>query len=130
MRKLRGINPSLPGMLLVNFIFLVIGELLIFFVTPIEYRALALVGFLVGVICSVLCEIHLSFCVRKIVYGGGRPAPTMILGYLLRFIVVAGIFAAIYFLNIGNLLAAIAGMFSMKVAAYAAPLADKYLPKS
>ena len=66
---------------------------------------------------------------RQIVYGGAESRATMIIGYLIRLLVMLILFVLLYFLNIGDLLCAVIGMFSMKVAAYLQPFTDKLITK-
>ena len=87
------------------------------------------IGFLAGVIYSVFATFHMSSGIRKIVYGGAESRATMIIGYLIRLLVMLILFVLLYFLNIGDLLCAVIGMFSMKVAAYLQPFTDKLITK-
>lgn len=121
------INPSIPGMLIVNLIYLILGEIIIIALVPNTMRCA--IGFLAGVIYSVFATFHMSIGIRKIVYGGAESRATMIVGYLIRLLVMLILFVLLYFLNIGDLLCAVIGMFSMKVAAYLQPFTDKLITK-
>ena len=121
------INPSIPGMLIINLIYLILGEIIIIALVPNTMRCA--IGFLAGVIYSVFATFHMSSGIRKIVYGGAESRATMIIGYLIRLLVMLILFVLLYFLNIGDLLCAVIGMFSMKVAAYLQPFTDKLITK-
>ena len=54
---------------------------------------------------------------------------TFILGYVIRLIVMLVMFTVLYVFDLGDLLFAILGMFSMKVAAYIQPFTDKLINK-
>ena len=121
------INPSIPGMLIINLIYLILGEIIIIALVPNTMRCA--IGFLAGVIYSVFATFHMSSGIRKIVYGGAESRATMIIGYLIRLLVMLILFVLLYFLNIGDLLCAVIGMFPMKVAAYLQPFTDKLITK-
>ena len=76
------INPSIPGMLIINLIYLILGEIIIIALVPNTMRCA--IGFLAGVIYSVFATFHMSSGIRKIVYGGAESRATMIIGYLIR----------------------------------------------
>lgn len=121
--KLKDINPSLPGMLLVELIYLVLGEIIVILFVP--WKLSCGIGLLAGVIYAFFSSIHLSLRIRKVVYGGANTTKTLVLGYLIRVLVMLIVFAVLYFFRIGNLVCAIIGMFSMKVAAYMGPFTDR-----
>ena len=83
------------------------------------------VGLLVGVIYAVFSSFHLSFTIRKVVYGGHKQSSTLVFGYIVRFLVMIILLALLYIFKAGDLLCAIIGMFSEKIAAYLSPLLDK-----
>ena len=114
-------------MLIVNLIYLILGEIIIIALVPNTMRCA--IGFLAGVIYSVFATFHMSIGIRKIVYGGAESRATMIVGYLIRLLVMLILFVLLYFFNIGDLLCAVIGMFSMKVAAYLQPFTDKLITK-
>lgn len=124
--KLIQLNESLLGIFLIDFIYLVLGEIIIFFLAPVFTDSVNvskwMIGFLAGVIYAVIGIVHMSFGIRKVVYGKANGTKTYIIGYLIRLLVMIVIFASLYFFNIGDLLAALIGMFAMKVSAYLEPL--------
>ena len=112
--KIKDINPSIPGMLMVQLLYLIVGEALIICIakTPLKLA----VGFAAGVVYAVFSTFHMSFRIRKVVY-------------VIRLVVMLVLFSVLYFLDLGDLLCAILGMFSMKVAAYMQPFTDKLINK-
>ena len=125
--KIKEINPSIPGMLVVQSVYLIMGEALILLIadTPMKLA----IGFAAGVFYAVFATFHMSFRIRKVVYGGANTSATFVLGYVIRLAVMLVLFSVLYFLDIGDLLGAILGMFSMKVAAYLQPFTDKLITK-
>lgn len=126
--RLRTLNSSIPGMLLIIAVFLLIGETVIIVFLPDKGRCA--VGLLAGVLYSIFATFHMSFRIRKVVYGGANTSVTLVIGYIIRLAVMFVLFFALYMLDIGNLVCAVIGMFSMKVAAYLQPFADKLLQKN
>jgi len=121
--RIKDINPSLPGMLLTEFIYLILGEVIILIFVP--NKLVCGIGLLAGVMYAMFSSFHLSFRIRRVVYGGDNTTKTLVLGYLIRVLVMIVLFAVLYFTGIGDLVCAIIGMFSMKVAAYLGPFTDK-----
>ncbi|MGN0317205.1 MAG: hypothetical protein ACI4E1_04625 [Lachnospira sp.] len=130
-KKLNEINEALPAMFLADAVYLIIGEIVILFLPFGEtmFTVKCMVGFLAGVIYSAFCSVHMSLRIRRVVYGGDSMRKTFTLGYLIRLAVMLALFAALFLLNIGDLLCAVIGMFSMKVAAYIWPFTDKVISK-
>ncbi len=128
LERIKEINPSIPGMLIVQLLYLILGESLIIGIaaTPLKYA----VGFAAGVAYAVFSTFHMGFRIRKVVYGGADTRATFVIGYVIRFLVMLVLFAVLYFLDTGDLLCAILGMFSMKVAAYLQPFTDKLITKT
>lgn len=125
--KIKDINPSIPGMLIVQMLYLIVGETLIICIakTPLKPA----IGFVAGVVYAVFSTFHMSLRIRKVVYGGANTSVTFILGYVIRLIVMLVMFTVLYVFDLGDLLFAILGMFSMKVAAYIQPFTDKLINK-
>ena len=107
--RLRDLNEALPEILVIDLLYLIIGEIVIFllFENPAKFA----VGFLAGVIYAIFCVLNMSFKVRKVVYGKANPKKSYLLGYLLRLTVMIAIFAILV------------GMFIMKLSAYLQPAA-------
>lgn len=123
LKRIKEVNRALPGMIFIDLLYLVIGELIILAFVP--NKLLCMSGLFFGVVYSIFSSIHLGLRIRKVVYGGGETTKTLVLGYIIRFGVMIAVFALLYIFNIGDMVCAIIGMFSMKVAAYLAPFTDK-----
>ena len=65
--RIKELNEALPGILILDFVYLLIGELIIFL--AFEEPAKIAVGFFAGVVYAVFCVFNMSFRVRKVVYG-------------------------------------------------------------
>lgn len=125
--KMKELNEALPDLLLFDFLYLILGEtvILLFVPNPSVYAA----GFFAGVVYAVFCAFHMSFRIRKVVYGRANSSRTLVVGYLLRLAVMLVLFAVLYIFRIGDLLCALIGMFSMKVSAYMQPVTHRGLSK-
>ena len=123
LKRIKDINEALPGMLLIECIYLVVAQIIIFIAVP--NKIMCAVGLLAGVIYAVFSSFHLSFTIRKVVYGGHKQSSTLVFGYIVRFLVMIILLALLYIFKAGDLLCAIIGMFSEKIAAYLSPLLDK-----
>ena len=126
-KMLDELNPSLFAMILFELAFMLVAELIIIIFLPSEWKLSCAIGMFFGVVYAVFASVHLSTCIRKVVYGRSNPRSTLVIGYSVRFLVMLLVFAALYFLNIGNLIAALIGMFSMKLAAYLEPFTNKLI---
>ncbi len=82
-----------------------------------------------GVVYSIFSSVHMSFRIRKIVYGHANESKTLLIGYFIRLAVMLVLFTVLYLFHIGDLLCALIGMFSMKVSAYLQPFTNKILSK-
>ncbi len=126
LNKIKELNEALPGMMLLDFLYLCIGELVILlFIPNMEYA----VGLLAGVLYAVFGSFQMSHQIRKVVYGRANARKTYLIGYFIRLAVMIIVFAILYIFHIGDLLCALIGMFSMKVSAYLQPLTHKLYNK-
>lgn len=123
LKRIKDINEALPGMLLIECIYLVVAQIIIFIAVP--NKIMCAVGLLAGCLYAVFSSFHLSFTIRKVVYGGHKQSSTLVFGYIVRFLVMIILLALLYIFKAGDLLCAIIGMFSEKIAAYLSPLLDK-----
>ena len=80
LKRIKDINEALPGMLLIECIYLVVAQIIIFIAVP--NKIMCAVGLLVGVIYAVFSSFHLSFTIRKVVYGGHNDNTACIIVYL------------------------------------------------
>jgi hypothetical protein len=81
------------------------------------------------VLYAVFASLHLGGRIHKVVYGRASTTKTLVLGYLVRFLVMVALFAVLYFFHVGDLLAALVGMFAMKISAYLYPFVAKFIDK-
>ena len=127
LEKVKSMNEALPVMYLLDLIYLVLGEviILILFSEP----AQSAVGFLAGVLYAVFPSYHLSYRIHRVVYGQANMTRTLVIGYFVRLLVMVALFAVLYYFNIGDLIAALIGMFAMKISAYLQPSAVKFIQK-
>lgn len=125
--KLRQLNEALPEMLFIDFVYLILGEILILIFAPLKFKWA--IGFFAGVLYSVFGTFQLSFRIRKVVYGGGNVTAILLVGYFVRLGVMLALLTTLYYTDTGDLIAALIGMFSMKVAAYSQPFTNKFLSK-
>lgn len=125
--RLKELNETLPEILLLDFVYLILGEIIILCFVP--HPGIYAVGFLAGVAYAVFAILHMSFRIRRVVYGQAGASKTLVLGYMIRLAVMLGLFAVLYIFNIGDLLCALIGMFSMKVSAYLQPFTYRMLSK-
>ena len=107
-------------------LYLILGEIIIFLVfsSPMLYA----VGFWQACFMQVLL-LHMSYRIREVVYGKVNTTKVLLIGYFIRLAVMIMVFAALYYFNIGDLLAALVGMFAMKVSAYLQPITNRILSK-
>lgn len=129
MEKLKELNEALPEMLFVDIVYLVLGEIIILLAVPASWKVQWAVGLLAGVIYAVFGTIHLSYRIRKVVYGRGNATLILLVGYMIRLGVLLAVLVVLYLTGIGDMLAALVGMFSMKVSAYLQPFTNKFLSK-
>ena len=121
--RIKELNEVLPEVFLVDLLYLLAGELVIWFLVP--NKQMCAVGFLMGVVYSIFSSVR----IRKIVYGHANESKTLLIGYFIRLAVMLVLFTVLYLFHIGDLLCALIGMFSMKVSAYLQPFTNKILSK-
>ena len=86
LKRIKDINEALPGMLLIECIYLVVAQIIIFIAVP--NKIMCAVGLLAGCLYAVFSSFHLSFTIRKVVYGGHKQSSTLVFGYIVRFLVL------------------------------------------
>ena len=67
LKRIKDINEALPGMLLIECIYLVVAQIIIFIAVP--NKIMCAVGLLAGCLYAVFSSFHLSFTIRKVVAG-------------------------------------------------------------
>lgn len=94
LKRIKDINEALPGMLLIECIYLVVAQIIIFIAVP--NKIMCAVGLLAGCLYAVFSSFHLSFTIRKVVYGGHKQSSTLVFGYIVRFLVMIILLALLY----------------------------------
>ena len=84
--RIKELNEVLPEVFLVDLLYLLAGELVIWFLVP--NKQMCAVGFLMGVVYSIFSSVHMSFRIRKIVYGHANESKTLLIGYFIRLAVM------------------------------------------
>ena len=125
--KIKSLNEALPQIFFIDMLYLILGEIVIFLIFP--SPSLYAVGFLAGVLYAGFASLHMSYRIREVVYGKVNTTKVLLIGYFIRLAVMIIIFAVLYYFNIGDLLAALAGMFAMKVSAYLQPITNRISSK-
>lgn len=125
--KIKSLNEALPQIFLIDMLYLILGEIIIFLVFP--SPMLYAVGFFAGVFYAGFASLHMSYRIREVVYGKVNTTKVLLIGYFIRLAVMIIVFAVLYCFHIGDLLAALAGMFAMKVSAYLQPITNRISSK-
>ncbi|MFQ8902940.1 MAG: hypothetical protein ACLR7D_14820 [Lachnospira eligens] len=71
-----------------------IAQIIIFIAVP--NKIMCAVGLLAGCLYAVFSSFHLSFTIRKVVYGGHKQSSTLVFGYIVRFLVMIVLLALLY----------------------------------
>lgn len=118
----------LSEMIMIDIIYLILGETVI--ITFVSSSKACAVGFLIGVIITVFNTIYIRYMIKKTLCHRGKTAVMMsVVSYVIRLIFTAAIFYAMYVWKIGDPLAGLIGMFSLKISAYLQPFIHKILNK-
>lgn len=125
--KIKSLNEALPQIFFIDMLYLALGEIIIFLVFP--SPSLYAVGFFAGVLYAGFASLHMSYRIREVVYGKVNTTKVLLIGYFIRLAVMIMVFAVLYCFNIGDLLAALVGMFAMKVSAYLQPMTNRISSK-
>lgn len=125
--KIKSLNEALPQIFFIDMLYLALGEIVIFLVFP--SPSLYAVGFFAGVLYAGFASLHMSYRIREVVYGKVNTTKVLLIGYFIRLAVMIMVFAVLYCFNIGDLLAALVGMFAMKVSAYLQPMTNRISSK-
>ena len=128
MNKLKNTSSVLLDMIVTDTLYLVLGEIVILGFLP--NKIFYAVGFLVGVIISVISAIHMKITLEHSLHQLGKSAvKRAILAYVVRMLTIAIILYGMYFTRIGDLLAGLIGMFALKLSAYLQPFTHEVTKK-
>lgn len=124
MKRLKDINNSLPALLLGILVFGFFAEIIpIWFV---EDKLGYSVGLLAGVICALFAAWHMAWTLDRTLGDVGKSAEKSAqIGGVLRYGICLLVLMILVFTGIGNPIAAVLGMFGLKVSAYLAPFTNK-----
>lgn len=124
-------NPMLLNLTLACTIYGVIGELIIFLLLPMIYSgsiAKSAMGFAIGVLLMIVFTVHMYLGLEdSLMMGEIGAQKSTVKRYIFRIVSVIVIFVIILVTDFCNPIAAVCGMFSLKVAAYLQPITDKFL---
>lgn len=126
--KVRSVNDSLPELVGGVIGFGVICEIIgLFFVSDkVNYS----IGLWIGVIVAIMMSFHMAYTLNHAVERNEKDAQSYaIVQNLLRYFLVVVILGILMLTNVGNPLAAFAGIMGIKVSAYLQPLWQKLLLK-
>jgi len=128
MNKFKNTSTLLLDMIITDILYLILGEIVIFVFLPnTKFYA---VGFLIGVIISIISAIHLKITLEHSLHQSGKLAvKRAVFAYAVRMFTIAIILYGMYFTGIGDLLAALIGMFAMKLSAYLQSFTHKITKK-
>ncbi|MBO5033284.1 MAG: hypothetical protein J6D08_15650 [Lachnospiraceae bacterium] len=122
--RLREINTALPGLLLGIILFGVLCQIAgLFFV---EDKAGYSIGLWIGVLTAVFMALHMAVTLNSAVerdVKGAQAAATR--QNIIRYFIVVIVLGLLMLTEIGNPLAAFAGVMGLKLSAYAQPLLAK-----
>ncbi len=121
MTRLRKINTALPGLLLGIILFGILCQVVVFFL--VEDKTGYSVGLWVGVFTAIFMAFHmavtLNTAVERDVKGAQASATRQ---NIFRYFIVVVILGILMLTEVGNPLAAFAGVMGLKVSAYMQPL--------
>lgn len=131
MKRLYALNPKLPAMLMAMGLYFLVGEVIVLIIAPGMEKLYCSIGFLLGVLYGIFATIYMSYVFRQMMYMHDKQAVQhSLVGFGIRMVVLLTVMAGCYFLGTYAMLAALAGVFSMKVSAYIQPFTDKILQKN
>lgn len=135
----RKINPTMIELIIGIVLYGIIGEILLtamyLLSVPLEKVfndtiANILIGFLVGIIYSVIMIIHMARTVEAALDMGEQGALKHTrIAYAIRIVGMIVLFIIMLIVNIGNLFAMVFGLLSLKLSAYAQPITHKVKEK-
>lgn len=88
------------------------------------------IGFVAGVLASLAMIVHMAYSIETSVSMGEEEALKHIrIAYIIRIIIALAVFGILFFFKLGDVVATLFGMLSMKVAAYIQPITHKVTQK-
>lgn len=87
-------------------------------------------GLWIGITISVCVALHMNWSIENALEMDEKSAVShMRKTFLLRIIVIAGLFFGTYLLNLGDVVAVFLGLFGLKIGAYLQPLLHRVFQK-
>lgn len=87
-------------------------------------------GLWIGIAISVCVALHMNWSIENALEMDEKSAVShMRKTFLLRIIVIAGLFFGTYLLNLGDVVAVFLGLFGLKIGAYLQPLLHRVFQK-
>lgn len=87
-------------------------------------------GLWIGIAISVCVALHMNWSIENALEMDEKSAVShMRKTFLLRIIVIAGLFFGTYLLNLGDVVAVFLGLFGLKIGAYLQPLLHRIFQK-
>jgi len=128
MNRFKNTSIVLLDMIITDILYLVLGEIIILGFLP--NKKLYAVGFLIGVIISIVSAIHMKMTLEHSMHQIGKSAvKRSVFAYAVRMFAIVMIFYAMYFTGIGDLIAALIGMLALKISAYLQSFTHKFTKK-
>jgi len=117
MNRFKNTSTLLQDMIITDILYLILGEIVIFGFLP--NKKFYAVGFLVGVIISIISAIHMKITLEHSLHQLDKSAvKRAIFAYAVRMFTIAIILYGMFLTGIGDLLAGLIGMFALKLSAY------------
>ena len=124
---IRRLNDALLGLIIGILLYGLAEELIgIWFV---QDKVRYTIGVIIGIACAVGMAIHLALVIEESVRIGEGHSRLLSFKSVMRYVVVCAVLGLTALFNLGNLYAAIIGLFGLKVSAYAQPYINKKLFK-
>lgn len=129
MKKIRSLNAALPGLLLGIVVFGIAAELIGVWFVP--SKAKYTIGLWIGIGVACFMAIHMAVVLSEVTdFMTEKQAKAKAIGHaILRYAIVAAVFGLMAFFDVGYILAALLGVVSLKLSAYAQPYLEKKMTK-
>lgn len=86
-------------------------------------------GLWFGIVFAVVSSLHMAHTLDRALPQGSSASKTITMGYLIRYVMVAAVFAVVFLTEALNPIVVFLGYMSLKVAAYLQPFTHKFYNK-
>lgn len=86
-------------------------------------------GLWFGIVFAVVSSLHMAHTLDRALPQGRNASKTITMGYLIRYVMVAVVFAVVFLTDVLDPLVVFLGYMSLKVAAYLQPFTHKFYNK-